>query len=57
MTKANAIHELKLHRMMMSMIRIVKNIRYATCEHCEALLRDVHKCMNDELNDIRNRDN
>jgi len=57
MTKANAIHQLKMHRFLMSMVRTIKNTRSSDCEHCEVLLKDVHKCMDGELDDIRNRSN
>ena len=57
MTKANAIDQLKMHRFLMSMVRIIKNTRGPNCEHCEALLKDVYKCLDGELNDIRNRNN
>jgi hypothetical protein len=57
MTKANAIHQLKMHRFLMTMVRVVKNTRAADCEHCEAMLKDVYKCLDGELNDMRNRNN
>jgi hypothetical protein len=57
MTKQNVIHELKNHRLIMTLLRIIKNTRSAQCEHCEVLLKDVYKCMDDELQNIRNRGN
>jgi hypothetical protein len=56
-TKQNVIHELKNHRLIMTLLRIIKNTRSSQCEHCEVLLKDVYKCMDDELQDIRNRGN
>ena len=56
-TKQNVIHELKNHRLIMTLTRIIKNTRSAQCEHCEAMLKDVYKCMDGELQDIRNRGN
>ena len=41
----------------MTMVRVVRNTRAADCEHCEALLKDVYKCLDGELNDMRNRNN
>jgi len=56
MTKTNAVAELKLHRVLMSLILMTKNLRSAGCEHCEALLKDVYKCMTDEMHMMRKAD-
>jgi hypothetical protein len=57
MTKANAIHELRLHRFSMQLVRILLSNRKATCEHCETLLKDIYKCMHEEVQDKKNRSN
>jgi hypothetical protein len=57
MPKHNVLMELRMHRFLMSMVRTIKNTRGPNCEHCEALLKDIYKCLDGELNDIRNRNN
>jgi hypothetical protein len=57
MPKHNVLMEIRMHRFLMSMVRTIKNTRGPICEHCEALLKDVYKCLDGELNDIRNRNN
>jgi hypothetical protein len=55
MAKHNVLQEIKMHRFLMSMVRTIKNTRGPNCEHCEAMLKDVHKCLDGELNDMRDR--
>jgi hypothetical protein len=55
MAKHNVLMEIKMHRFLMSMVRTIKNTRGPNCEHCEAMLKDVHKCLDGELNDMRDR--
>jgi hypothetical protein len=52
MTKG-VLHEVKMHKLLMSMINLVKISRKAYCEHCEALLMDIYRCMDNELKDIK----
>jgi len=47
------LHEVKMHKLLMSMINLVKMSRKTYCEHCEALLMDIYRCMDNELKDIK----
>ena len=49
--------ELEYHTTLMSLIRVVKNLRSRDCEHCEYVLKEVYKCMDGETKDIRDRAN
>ena len=49
--------ELEFHTTLMTLIRVVRNLRSMDCEHCAELLTDVYKCMNKETQDIRDRAN
>jgi len=50
-------YELEFHTTLMTLIRVVRNLRSMDCEHCADLLTDVYKCMNKETQDIRDRAN
>jgi len=50
-------YELEFHTTLMSLIRMVRNLRSMDCEHCADLLTDVYKCMNKETQNIRDRAN
>jgi hypothetical protein len=47
------MQEIKMHKMLMSMINLIKMSRKAYCEHCEALLMDIYRCMDNELKDMK----
>ena len=49
--------ELEFHTTLMTLIRVVRNLRSMDCEHCEKLLTEVYKCMDKESQDIRDRAN
>jgi hypothetical protein len=50
----NVMQEIKMHKLLMSMVNLVKMSRKIYCEHCEALLMDIYRCMDNELKDIKN---
>ena len=50
-------YELEFHRTLMSLIRMVRNLRSIDCDHCGDLLTDVYKCLDKETDAIRNRSN
>jgi hypothetical protein len=50
-------YELEFHRTLMSLIRMVRNLRAIDCDHCADLLTDVYKCLDKETDAIRNRSN
>lgn len=49
--------ELEFHTTLMTLIRVVRNLRSIDCEHCGDLLTDVYKCLAKETQDIRDRAN
>ena len=49
--------QLEFHTTLMSLIRMVRNLRSMDCEHCADLLTDVYKCLSKETQDIRDRSN
>ena len=48
---------LEFHTTLMTLIRVVRNLRSMDCEHCADLLTDVYKCLDKETKDIRDRAN
>lgn len=50
-------YHLEFHRTLMTLIRIVRNLRSMDCEHCGDLLTQVYKCLDEETTDIRDRAN
>lgn len=48
---------LEFHTTLMSLVRMVRNLRAMDCEHCEDLLTQVYKCLDKETQAIRNRSN
>jgi hypothetical protein len=48
---------LEFHTTLMSLIRMVRNLRQMDCEHCADLLTQVYKCMDKETKEIRDRAN
>lgn len=50
-------YELEFHTTLMTLIRVVRNLRSMDCEHCADLLTDVYRCMNKETQNIRDRAN
>ena len=49
--------ELEFHTTLMTLIRVVRNLRSMDCEHCEKLLTEVYRCLDKEIQDIRDRAN
>lgn len=50
-------YELDFHTTLMTLLRVVRNLRSMDCEHCGELLTDVYKCMAQQTQDIRDRAN
>lgn len=50
-------YELEFHTTLMTLIRVVRNLRSMDCEHCADLLTDVYRCMDKETQNIRDRAN
>jgi hypothetical protein len=48
---------LEFHTTLMTLIRIVRNLRSMDCDHCGNLLTDVYKCLDKETKTIRDRAN
>jgi hypothetical protein len=49
--------ELEFHTTLMTLLRLVRNLRSFDCEHCADLLTQAYKCMDKETTDIRMRSN
>lgn len=49
--------ELEFHTTLMTLIRVVRNLRSIDCEHCAELLTQAYRCMASETTDIRMRSN
>lgn len=48
---------LEFHTTLMTLVRIVRNLRSMDCDHCGDLLTDVYKCLDKETKSIRDRAN
>ena len=49
--------ELEFHTLLMTLVRLSRNLRFKDCEHCADLMTDVYKCMAKETDEIRTRSN
>ena len=49
--------ELEFHTTLMTLIRVVRNLRSMDCDHCGELLTEVYRCLDKEMQDIRDRAN
>jgi hypothetical protein len=49
--------ELEFHTTLMTLIRVVRNLRSIDCDHCGELLTKVYRCLDKEMQDIRDRAN
>jgi hypothetical protein len=57
LVKNNSRWHLEFHTTLMSLLRMVRNLRHMDCEHCADLLTQVYKCLDKETQAIRNRSN